>query len=111
MTSATSYREVLAGILDVLEYSDKELYIERFDRMNHLEAMSNIYETLPEDQQDKFIKGADDPESIMQLVDKETYVKEIIQVTANALSTFVNHVQPVMSSSQRAHIARLLQVN
>lgn len=110
MNPQASYKDLLAAILDVLHYTNKEAYIERFDRMNHIEAMSNIYETLPEDLQEKFVHGADDPEIIMKLVDRETYLEEVTTVTANALSSFINHVQPTMNNSQKEQIAKLLKV-
>ncbi|MGH7204555.1 MAG: hypothetical protein ACREHC_09020 [Candidatus Levyibacteriota bacterium] len=102
-----SYKELLFEILSIVNYSDKEQFIQEFDRMNHLEAMANIYDTLPEHIQEKVVVNADDPEEIKKYIDKDTYVEEITTVTAKALSSFINHMNPVLTHTQKEKISRL----
>ncbi|MGI8419139.1 MAG: hypothetical protein ACR2LN_00685 [Candidatus Levyibacteriota bacterium] len=102
-----SYKELLFEILSIINYSDKEQFIEEFDRMNHLEAMANIYDTLPEHIQAKVVLNAEDPEEIKKYIHKETYVKEVTTVTAKALSAFIGRMKPVLTHLQNEKISHL----
>jgi adenylosuccinate synthase len=102
-----SYKDLLFKVLSIIDYSDKEKFIEEFDRMNHLEAMANIYETLPGHVQTRFIADADDPEKVKKYIQRDEYITEITTVTVKAFSKFLDHMKPVLTQSQREKINQL----
>lgn len=101
-------KDIIISFLTIVEYpNDKEKFATEFEQLNRLEAFSRLFETLPQDIQEK-IKQSKTPEEIEQYIDKETYEKELIKVTSLAFADQIKSTLPLISPEQKEKIVELL---
>ena len=102
-----SYNDLFLEILSILNYHDKENFVKQFEQMNHLEAMTNCIERLPEDMRKEIIANENDPQIIQKYISKDEYTQEITTVSTKALSDFLQHMTPAFTDDQKEKIAHI----
>lgn len=105
-----SYTELFLKILTILNYKDKENFVDRFEKMNHLEAMTNCIERLPQVVKKEIISSEVTPDLIQKYVHKDEYMREITDVSTKALSDFLQHVTPALTDFQKEKIAAVFPI-
>lgn len=100
-----TYNNLFLKILSILNYSDKENFVKRFEEMNHLEAMMNCIEKLPEDARKEIIDNVNDKRVIEKYISKGVYMNEISIVSTKALSDFLQHLTPTITNDEKEKIA------
>lgn len=102
-----SYNDLLLQILSILNYADKEAFVENFEKTNHLESMMNCIERLPSFAQEDIKEHASDQQIIQKYISKEEYTQELTTVSTKALSGLLQHVTPALTDDQKEKIASL----
>ena len=101
--------QLLAEILTITDYpQDKDEFIEEFEGLNILEAVMNVYDTLPEHQQDIIKSYSNDVEAIKHYIPKDAYIEELTEVTELALNKFLKDISPTLTSAQKEKIQAIL---
>ena len=103
-----TYRDILLEILQIVIYPDKEKFIIEFERLNHLDAMTNILPMLSHEVREYIKLNHADPEKITKYIPQERYLKELIRVSASALIKFTEDISPILNAKQREEIVQLL---
>ncbi|HSX08673.1 MAG TPA: hypothetical protein VLF93_00790 [Candidatus Saccharimonadales bacterium] len=100
-----SYNDLFLEILSILNYEDKENFVKRFEQMNHLEAVTNCIEKLPESIKAEILARPEDPQTLMKYLSKDEYIQEVTTVSTKALGDFLQHVTPALTEEQKEKIS------
>jgi hypothetical protein len=100
-----SYNDLFFKILTILNYQNRENFVKGIEERNHMEAITNCIEKLPQKVRNEVIANPHDPEIIKKYIINDVYLEEINKVSAKALSAFLQHMTPVLSDSQKQQIA------
>lgn len=97
-------------ILHIIKYSDnKEQFVREFEAYNHLEAIANLVERLPEEMKQKVNVVQDDTLVIKQYISPKDYLKELERVSEKELKKFIETISPGLNLDQKQKITKLLQ--
>jgi len=100
-------KDVILEFLTIVEYSDdKEKFIAEFEQLNQIEAFTNVFQTLPEDVQEKIKKSK--PEEIGQYIPKDAYQQELIKVTSIAFGEQIKDTLPILTPAQKEKVIQLV---
>jgi hypothetical protein len=103
-----TYSDILSKILTIIDYPQKEKAIREFERLNHLDALMNIFPRLPFEVQNFIKNKQNDPEIIMQYIQQEIYTQELTKVSEEGLITLVDDISSSLNETQREKIAQLI---
>src|SRR5258708_2607525 len=103
-----SYRDMLLQILQIINYPDKEKFVSEFENLNYLDAMANMLPMLSAEVREYIKINHADPEKIMSYIPQDLYQKELIQVSADALTKLIKDITPTLSGQQKESLTKLL---
>lgn len=103
-----SYRDMLLQILQIINYPDKEKFASEFENLNYLDAMANILPFLSSEVREYIKINQANPEKIMGYIPQDLYQKELIQVSADALTNLIKDIMPTLNGQQKDSISKLL---
>jgi len=103
-----TYSDVLSEILTIIDYPQKEKAIHEFERLNHLDALMNIFPRLSLEVQNFIEHKQNDPEIIMQYIHQDLYTQELTKVSEEGLLTLVDDISPSLNEAQREKILQLI---
>jgi len=104
-----SVNHILFEILTIAGYAnDKEKFIREFEKLNILEAMTHIYDSLPHEVQAQIKDHIDDPYEIKKHIPEEAFITEIIKVTRTALHNCIKDMLPALNFYQKEQINNLV---
>ena len=102
-------KELLLEMLHIIHYKDnKQLFIEEFEAMNHLEAIAHFVTKLPEEFRQKKSFQKEDLQTISQYISPQVYQEEVEQIAQEELKKFAEVVSPVLTLDQKQKITKLL---
>jgi len=103
-----SYRDMLLQILQIINYPDVEKFVSEFENLNYLDAMANILPVLSSEVREYIRINQADPKKIMSYIPQDLYQKELIQVSADALTKLIKDITPTLSGQQKESLTKLL---
>jgi len=104
-------KELLLEILGIIRYTkNKDRFIQEFEAMNHLEAITNLLEKFPQDIREKIKLFAfkKNIEGIKDYISSDTYGEELRKVSEKELKSIIEVMTPILSFDQRQKIHRLM---
>ncbi|HWY80166.1 MAG TPA: hypothetical protein VNW29_07450 [Candidatus Sulfotelmatobacter sp.] len=104
-----SIKDILIEILTIAGYpNNKNNFIVEFEKLNLLEAMMHIYDSLPLEKQLQIKEYSNDPYAIKKIIPQEIYVNELKKITRHALQDCVKDFAPALNPYQKEKIAKLV---
>lgn len=103
-----SYRDILLQILQIINHPDREKFAFEFENLNYLDAMANMLPMLSAEVREYIKINNADPEKIMSYIPQDLYQKELIQVSADALTNLIKDIMPTLNGQQKESLTKLL---
>jgi hypothetical protein len=100
---------LLLEILTIIQYKDKEGFVEEFTTFNQIEAIQNLAHKLPEDLTKKTEFTKEDYESIQQHITKQEFLREVDAVAQEELKKYVETISPSLTLEQKQQIDALMR--
>jgi len=104
-----SVNDILIDILTIAGYSyDKEKFVDEFEKLNILEAMTHVYDKLPRELQEQIKNNINSPYEIKRFIPQELLINELIKVTRAALHNCIKDMLPALNEYQKEKINNLV---
>ncbi|OGH17974.1 MAG: hypothetical protein A3C22_00965 [Candidatus Levybacteria bacterium RIFCSPHIGHO2_02_FULL_37_10] len=109
----TDPKTIVFGILDIIGYSeDKEKFATEFLQTVSLQALLDLFNTLPQDKKDQFqqkIQGIENDAVQMQEELKKYFTQNQIEQTIetsarNAVTEYIKTIEPTLSDPQKQNL-------
>ena len=109
----TDPKTIVFGILDIIGYSeDKEKFATEFLQTVSLQALLDLFNTLPQDQKDKIqqqiTNAGNNPQAIQEALKRyftDSQLQDAVRTSAkNAVTEYIKTIEPTLSDPQKQNL-------
>src|SRR3989338_9474784 len=109
----TDPKTIVFGILDIIGYSeDKEKFATEFLQTVSLQALLDLFNTLPQDQKDKIqqqiTNAGNNPQAIQEALKRyftDLQLQDAVRTSAkNAVTEYIKTIEPTLSDPQKQNL-------
>ena len=105
----SDYRKILYEILTIIQYlNNKEKFVNEFEELNHMKALSNTIERLPHGVQEQIKLCNNDHHTIKRYIPSALYSEELMRAYAESLKNFIKELFFVITVEQKEQIAKII---
>lgn len=105
----TLIENLLREVLTIAEYrQNKEEFIAEFEKLNFVEAMTHIYDSLSNETQELIKANSNNPDKMKQYIPKDAYIYELKMVSRNALIELARDISFSLNLYQKEKINRII---
>ena len=106
----TPLKEIIVKILTIINYPrDKQKFALEFEQMNYAEAVTNIIEQLPMEQQQQVRNSTNLQKTLKQTISEEAFRSELEKVSYNSLPDFLQAFWETITPEQQTAIGALIK--